>query len=258
MNVSEMFWKASVEEIKKGYLYDVSSDSFYCLICGEHFEKGIIYKLGDKFMEAEKAAINHIKEKHSSSFEFLLNIDKKYTGLTEHQKELLTMFYNGFSDKEIVEKTNAGSTSTIRNQRFVFREKEKQAKVLLAIMELLNEKKNSQKSSEGEKLIAIHRGATMVDERYAITEAEKETVLKTYFINDNGLKLKSFSSKEKKKIIILQHIMSQFESGKRYSEKDINSILKSIYEDYATLRRYLIEYGFMERTSDCSEYWVKE
>lgn len=258
MNISEMFWKASVEEIKKGYLYDNSSDSFCCLICGESYEKGIIYKSEDKFMEAEKAIQYHIKNKHSSSFEFLLNIDKKYTGLTDHQKELLKMFYSGLTDKEIVEKSNASSTSTIRNQRFIFREKEKQAKVLLAIMELLNEKKNSEKSSEGEKLVTIHRGATMVDERYAITETEKENVLKAYFTNDEGLKLKSFSSKEKKKIIILQHIMTQFESSRKYTEKEMNSILSSIYEDYATLRRYLIEYGFMERTSDCSEYWVKE
>ena len=36
-----------------------------------------------------------------------------------------------------------------------------------------------------------------------------------------------------------------------------NSVLKLIYEDYATIRRYLIEYGFMERTNDCKEYWVK-
>jgi len=28
--------------------------------------------------------------------------------------------------------------------------------------------------------------------------------------------------------------------------------------DHATLRRYLIEYGFLERTQDCGTYWVKE
>ncbi|MEG2739993.1 DUF2087 domain-containing protein, partial [Clostridium sp.] len=31
-----------------------------------------------------------------------------------------------------------------------------------------------------------------------------------------------------------------------------------IYEDYATIRRALVEYGFMKRSNDCSSYWVKE
>ncbi|WP_236719720.1 DUF2087 domain-containing protein [Neobacillus mesonae] len=34
-------------------------------------------------------------------------------------------------------------------------------------------------------------------------------------------------------------------------------MLKSIYADFATIRRYLIEYGFMDRSKDCMKYWVK-
>ncbi|MBJ6950597.1 DUF2087 domain-containing protein, partial [Vibrio cholerae] len=29
------------------------------------------------------------------------------------------------------------------------------------------------------------------------------------------------------------------------------------YPDFVTLRRYLIEYGFLDRTDDGSQYWVK-
>lgn len=43
-----------------------------------------------------------------------------------------------------------------------------------------------------------------------------------------------------------------------YSEREVNRILKRIYEDYANLRRALIEYGFIDRTNDGSSYWVKE
>jgi hypothetical protein len=43
-----------------------------------------------------------------------------------------------------------------------------------------------------------------------------------------------------------------------YAEKEINEILKAIYEDYVMLRRYLIEYGFIDRKSDGSEYWLKK
>ena len=52
--------------------------------------------------------------------------------------------------------------------------------------------------------------------------------------------------------------MKNFHKGKIYSKKDINKTLKRIYEDNATIRRYLIEYGFLDRSKDCSKYWVKE
>ena len=97
----------------------------------------------------------------------------------------------------------------------------------------------------------------MVDDRYSITKTEEDKIIASVFESLEPLKLKVFSPKEKKKIVILRKITEQFSKGKKYSEKDINSILKPIFEDYATIRRYLIEYGFMERTNDCKEYWLK-
>jgi hypothetical protein len=255
MQFNDMFWSADINDLKKGYTYDSVTGSYICLLCEENFENGVIYQDGERLLEAKKAIELHIANKHDSVFNFLLNIDKRYTGLTEHQKELMNLFYKGCSDKEIVKQTGGGSTSTIRNQRFTFREKHKQAKIFLAIMELLEEGMSKKKESS-EKLVEIHGGARMVDERYAITEDEKNTVLKNYF-DSNLLKLKVIPPKEKKKIIILQHIVSKFDKTKKYTEKELNAVLKSINEDYATLRRYLIEYGFMDRTPNCSEYWVK-
>ncbi len=95
---------------------------------------------------------------------------------------------------------------------------------------------------------------SLMDKRFDISEAERQKTIKSYFI---GSKLKIIPSREKKKIIILQEILKNFENGKKYEREEINKILKKIYEDYASLRRYLIEYGFMERTSDGKTYWVK-
>lgn len=103
-----------------------------------------------------------------------------------------------------------------------------------------------------------HKGETQLDERYAITVEEKEKVLKTYFKQGLNGGIDTIPSKEKKKIIILQHLMDRFEPGKHYIEKEINEILKQVNIDHVSLRRYLIEYGFMERSDDCSTYWVKE
>jgi hypothetical protein len=108
-----------------------------------------------------------------------------------------------------------------------------------------------------DSLIPIHDGAKMVDDRYIITVEEREKVLETAFSSLIPLKLKLFPAREKKKIVTLQKIMEQFQKGRIYPEKEVNGILKDIYEDYPTLRRYLIEYGFMERSRDCHDYWVK-
>ncbi len=72
-------------------------------------------------------------------------------------------------------------------------------------------------------------------------------------MNENG-GLKSYPAREKKKIIVLEEISRNFSKGKQYSEKEINRILKRVYEDYATIRRALIEYGFIERKKDGSSY----
>jgi hypothetical protein len=49
----------------------------------------------------------------------------------------------------------------------------------------------------------------------------------------------------------------RFDAKKRYTEKDVNSVLKAwhTYGDYATLRRELVNMQLLARKSDCSEYW---
>ena len=40
------------------------------------------------------------------------------------------------------------------------------------------------------------------------------------------------------------------------SEKQVNGILTQYNEDYATLRRNLVEYGFMRRERGGGDYWL--
>ncbi|MBU9720373.1 MULTISPECIES: DUF2087 domain-containing protein [Bacillaceae] len=253
MSGDEIFWTASIDELSRGYIYDNDNDKFICLICYKDYENGVIFKRGEELLEAKKAIVHHITDMHGSMFNYLLNMGKKHTGLSDHQRELMSLFEKSLSDKEIEKKLDI-SPSTIRNHRFKLREKEKQAKIFLTIMSLLNEDKG--KSNEKE-LIHIHKEATMVDERYAITKEEKEKVLATYFKHGLDGPITSFPSKEKRKIIILQEIVKRFDKNRGYSEKEVNEILKSIYSDFVTIRRYMIEYGFMDRNKDGSEYWIK-
>ncbi len=93
---------------------------------------------------------------------------------------------------------------------------------------------------------------------FEITPEEEEKILKNVFSSLEPLKLKVISSKAKKKAVIIKKIAGQFEKDKKYTEMEVNGILKQIYpEDFSTLRRSLIEMGFMDRKSDGSEYWLK-
>lgn len=251
---NEYLSEASVEELTKGYTFDEKKKGYVCLVCNQLFEDGVIYPFDNRLYEARKAIEVHIGKEHTSMFHYLIQLDKRYTGITETQKELLQLLHMGLSDKEIVQKQKGGSPSTIRNHRFKLREKEKQAKIFLAIMNSL--KKHLDKNED--ELISIHKGATMVDERYVITKDEEQKVLETYFKSGLDGPLSSFPSKEKRKIIVLRHLLKRFEKNQIYSEKEINEIIKPIYADFVTIRRYFIEYGFMERSKDGSQYWLKD
>lgn len=249
----------TVEEIKKGYTLDCQAEKYICNMCGRGFEAGEIFKVEDRYFDAEKMVKIHIQREHAYVLQQLMACDKKYTGITENQRELLSMIYSGMPDNEIAKKMGV-APATVRHQKFTFREKAKQAKLYLAIYELAFQGMDKNKSlpESRDEILDVHSGAKMVDDRYFTTKAEEEQVLETMFSSLEPLKLTTFPAKEKKKIVILKKIAEQFVKEKQYSEKEVNGILKEIFEDFATIRRYLIEYGFMERTKDCKYYWIKK
>ncbi len=246
------FDKFTIEELKNGYKFDSETNTYNCNSCNRGFEVGEIYPIKGRFFDACRAVKMHLSMEHDDYSEKLIYSESKYNTLTENQKELLALMYMDKSDKEIANILQI-SPSTVRHQRFMFREKAKQAKMYLAIYEQVMEKK----SSMDEMIVPVHNTATMVDDRYVITEKEKEQILTSVFDSLSPLKLKTFPRKEKKKIVILTKIAELFEPGKVYKEKEINQLLKEIYEDHVVIRRYLVDYGFLDRTNDCKEYWLK-
>ena len=249
MKNSTSWQELPIEIIKQGF---TENRQFYeCLICGREIEKGMIYKDGADLYEARRFMELHITRAHGSVFEYLIGLDKKATGFSEHMCKLLRCFYNRLPDAQIQQQLGIGSASTIRNHRFALKEKERQAKILMAVCELIRENEVSP-----DKYIEPHPTATMVDDRYKITLEENEKILKKYFPDGLDGRLTTFYIKEKCKLAVLRHIAGRFESGRKYTEKEVTAILKQVFDDHATLRRYLIEYGFMDRTSDCRSYWL--
>jgi len=250
MEITELFWNASLEELKRGYVQE--KDSYICLLCGDMVEKGIVYPYENMFYDAERFMRIHIENSHESVFEYLLSMDKKLTGLTDHQKSLLFLFYKGKSDPEIQKELSIGSPSTIRHHRFALKEKERQAKTFLAMMELLKEK-----DEYAPAFIPVHKTAKMVDDRYNITQEEQEKIIKKFF-PEGTERLMKFPPKEKQRLVVLREIAKHLNSEQIYNEKELNEILKAIYDDYVLIRRNLIEYGFLDRKPDGSKYWLKK
>lgn len=251
--INELFWNADMEEMKQGYID--RKGEYTCIVCGESFTKGRIYPMSETWYDAQKRVELHVKEQHGSMLEYLLSRNNSFIGVTEIQKTLLQLLGEGKSDKEV-----AGGMgihpSTVRNHRYRLREKEKQAKLFLTVMNLLEEAQDRPMGTlDKTQLAEVPKTATMIDDRYDMTDQEKEKIIQTYF-NEVGM-LKNYPSKEKRKIIVLQYLCKNFKVGKVYSEVEVNRVLKRIWEDHVTLRRALIEYGFMERAHDGQTYWLK-
>lgn len=77
---------------------------------------------------------------------------------------------------------------------------------------------------------------------------------------DNEGRLKSYPSKSKPKILSLFYLASKFEHKRRYSEKEVNQILKSwhTFDDWAMLRRDLYDRRFLGREQNGSGYWLED
>jgi len=56
-----------------------------------------------------------------------------------------------------------------------------------------------------------------------------------------------------KRRLVVEKIAQEFEPGRRYPERDVNFMIQLIHQDYAAVRRYMIEEGFMDRADGA--YW---
>jgi hypothetical protein len=68
-----------------------------------------------------------------------------------------------------------------------------------------------------------------------------------------GQQLVSIPVKQAKRLLVLDWLAQDFEPGRRYSEATVNEILRVHHPDTAALRRYLVDYGFLDRSA--GEYW---
>lgn len=249
--MEDFIGKSSPNDLARGWFYDSKSSEYVCIVCGEAIKKGIITKQDDEYYDAKLSIERHIELKHDGMFNFLVKLDGRVNGLTGSRQKMMTYFHKSFSNKEIA-KLEGINESTVRNYRFRFRVEEKKSRIFLALMELM-----SNKEIKDEKLSPPHTKATEVDLRYAASTKEEQEIINKYLPDGMDGPLTTFRMKEKRRLVILKVIAQKFEPNRKYTEKEINAVLRDYNEEYVMIRRYLIDYGFLDRKIDGSEYWVK-
>lgn len=72
------------------------------------------------------------------------------------------------------------------------------------------------------------------------------------FVKDG--RITAFPAVLKKQLVLLKWIARQIEPDREYSEKEISAFLKQFNDDYATIRRELVDWRFMTR--EAGRYWL--
>lgn len=79
---------------------------------------------------------------------------------------------------------------------------------------------------------------------------DEQAVLARFF---RGRQLVEIPSQRGKRLVVLERLALEFEPGRRYSERDVTALLAGWHPDYASLRRHLVDEGFLDRAG--GEYW---
>lgn len=231
--------------------YEETPEGYRCLLCGAAYASDEVFPMEGRWFTAKRAVRTHVLSEHPDLLKAYCAEAGRYVTLTDHQRGFLARIRQGNSDQDIA-KSLGLSPSTVRHQRFTLREKAKQAKLYLALYTLAMQGR----TGEAEAPAPTQEGETiMIAERFEMTAPEYEKILKTMFSSLEPLRLKQLSPKEKKRVACLHRIAEEFDPAKRYTEKEVNELLLPIYDDFSSLRRELVDYGFVARERDGSAYW---
>ena len=80
-----------------------------------------------------------------------------------------------------------------------------------------------------------------------MTESEmkfRDTTIRNFLIKN---RLKSIPGQKKKKLVLLEHLISKLNAENQYTEKEINTFIKQYHDDFCTIRREFIVHRFMDR-----------
>ena len=62
-------------------------------------------------------------------------------------------------------------------------------------------------------------------------------------------RITAIPAKRTRRRLLLDQVAQAFEPGRRYPEAAVDEVLKQLFDDHCTLRRYLVDEQFMSRTT---------
>jgi len=250
-NIENNLQESSVDDLVNGFRQDQSGRSLVCFFCGARFEEGVVYPVESLLLSSRRAAEHHVSREHGGAFAALIGLGGVRTGLSEIQETVMKQSYDGRTDREIAAALGGKSESTVRNHRFQMRRRRNEAKIFLALMELL-EKRDSTEP----RFIEFSADLPVKDERVMVTVDENAAILRKHFSQTGkSVRLLSFPKKQKAKLVVLNRLAGLFEQGRQYTESEVNQLLTDAGDESGEIRRYLIDYGFLSRKRDGSAYW---
>jgi len=202
---------ANDDTVRRGY-----DDAFRCLFCQTQSTN-------------EAAATEHLAQSHGSVLDALLSLDKALTGLTDTQKTLIRRWRDGAADAELATERGV-SVSTLRNQRFALREREREARLLLAVLSLagLSTLQKPARTAKGDDGVA-------------------------HFYRDG--KLTQMPARHAKRQAVMMRFFALFEPDRVYTDREVKELIAPIWPDFAEVRRFLCDTGLLQRTKDGRSYW---
>lgn len=196
-------------------------------------------------LDAEPQMHAHLDAAHGGSVQAVLHSPSASNNLTPTQRDLLAAFAAGQSDKQIANAA-AITTSTVRQQKYRFRQKAAQAKLYLAQYQAVFG------AGDASDLLAVPAAAANL----AITEATYDaTVAKNIAFDGPHPQLSHWPKKEAARVCLIARISESFTFTKRYSRQELVAALTPWYADHPIVTRYLVDYGYLARTTDGREYW---
>lgn len=75
-------------------------------------------------------------------------------------------------------------------------------------------------------------------------ERARSQVMRAFF---RGGVLVQMPKQWRKRRIVLEQFLGKFQAGRRYREQEVNEIIKTLYPDHCTIRRMLVDEGYMAR-----------
>jgi hypothetical protein len=92
---------------------------------------------------------------------------------------------------------------------------------------------------------ALEQEAPPARSSYDAARREQERLVGRLFDGDG--RIAQVPAKRRTRAAVLLEVLTRFEPGRDYSEPEVNEVLLGVHEDFAYLRRELVNYHYLER-----------